>query len=230
MWKAIHRAEWRLRLFVFAALLLMAAAASGRTLILPPDAPPITAAGRALIVEYEGWAGRPELPDRRYSGVSWGWGWDSHQNSKANCLRYWGALPAPQAERLAETHPFYGQSAVEPTKKVRDIIIPRWLGDEVFDKIDLAKTYDECKRAFPGFGTLRPNAQAAVISLVFNRGASTVGANRKEMREMRDAIAKQDYAGIASSIRRSKRVWRGTSIQAGMTRRREAEARLVETP
>jgi GH24 family phage-related lysozyme (muramidase) len=100
----------------------------------------------------------------------------------------------------------------------------------VFDRVDVSRTWSQCVKAFPGFDELRPNCQAALVSLVFNRGASMVGNNRIEMRAIRDLTAKRDYDGIAGELRAMVRVWRGTDIYEGMYRRRYAEAQLVMTP
>jgi hypothetical protein len=204
--------------------------ASPPTVLSLPPAPQLTPQGKALIFEFEGWAGRPELPDLRYSGTSWGWGYDAHQNTKANILVDWQSLPAPQPTRLAATQPFYGRSAIEPTKQVHDILVPRVVGDDVFIRIDMSRTFAECRHALPGFDDLRPNAQSALASLIFNRGPSMSGGNRVEMRAIRDLVPSRDYDGIALQLRKMERVWSGTSIYNGMRNRREAEARLVETP
>jgi GH24 family phage-related lysozyme (muramidase) len=74
---------------------------------------------------------------------------------------------------------------------------------------------------------LHPNAQAALVSLVFNRGNSLVGERRSEMRAIRDAVARSDHREIARQLRAMVRLWRGTDIERGMTRRRNAEAALV---
>ena len=95
----------------------------------------------------------------------------------------------------------------------------------------MARTYAQCQRAFPGFDELRPNAQAALVSLVFNRGASMIGDGRREMRAIRDrGVPARDYDGIAAEFRAMTRVWQGTEIYNGMRRRRYAEADLVATP
>lgn len=195
-----------------------------------PSAPVLTDAGFKLITEFEGWAARPELPDLRYSGVSWGYGYDAHQNAKAVILEDWALLPDPQPQRLAATQPFYGRSAIQANKDVHDIIIPHSVGDEVFIRVDMARVDDQCRRAFPGFEDLRPNAQSAIRSLVFNRGPGLSGANRSEMREIRDLVPSRDYEAIALQFRKMVRVWAGTEIETGMRRRRYAESNLVLTP
>lgn len=197
---------------------------------LPTPPETLTSAGFKLITDFEGWAARAELPDLRYSGVSWAWGYDSHQNSRVNILLDWAALPAPQPVRLAATQPFFGRSAVQPTKDVHDIVIPHFVGDDVFIRVDMARTFDQCRRAMPGFDDLRPNAQSAIASLIFNRGPGMSGVNRTEMRAIRDAVPSKDYEAIAMNFKKMVRIWRGTSIESGMTRRRLAEAALVLTP
>ena len=69
-----------------------------------------------------------------------------------------------------------------------------------------------------------------MISLVFNRGTGIVGPKRTEMAHLKEVdIPALDYRGMARQERLMERVWRGTDLEHGMTRRREAEARLIET-
>lgn len=204
-------------------------------LIEAPDAPALTAAGRALIYDFEvggrsGYNPHPEAPDARLSGVTWGIGYDAHQNSKKAILTDWSALGAKPSQRLAATQPYYGGSAQAHLRDVRDILVSWQQASDVFERIDVGREFAAANRLWPGFSDLRPNAQAALISQGFNRGWSTLGANRTEMREMRRLTPLKNYSGIATQMRKSVRVWAGTSIYNGMRRRRLAEAKLVETP
>ena len=81
--------------------------------------------------------------------------------------------------------------------------------------------------AVHGEGSAMPNCQGALVSLVFNRGASMKGDRRIEMRAIRNLAPQKDYAGIAQQFRKMKRLWIGTDIEKGMSRRRDAEADLV---
>lgn len=84
---------------------------------------------------------------------------------------------------------------------------------------------------WPGFDELNANCQGALISLVFNRGAAMNGSRRIEMREIRDNLVPiKDCEGIATQIKKMKRLWAGTTIEGGMNRRRDAEAALARTP
>jgi hypothetical protein len=200
--------------------------------------PEISQQGHALIVEYEtggmAWYNRnphPEAPDARYSGITEGIGYDNSTVDHGVIRVDWQKLGDKNARRLADTHPYKGKSAQAHLNDVADILVPWMAALDVFDKVDCARTYSQCRRAFAGFDELRPNAQAALVSLVFNRGNSMTGPNRSEMRDIRDyGVPNQDYARIASDFRKMTRVWKGTEIYNGMRSRRYAEAKLVETP
>jgi hypothetical protein len=205
-------------------------------LIVAPEGPSLTNAGRNLIYEFEvggksGYNPRPEAPDARISGITEGIGYDNHYNSPSVILQDWrGPLGETNAKRLAATHPYYGPSAQAHLKDVKDIYVSWAAASDIFDRIDVAREFASAKRLWPGFAELRPNAQAALISQGFNRGWSTIGANRTEMARMKALVPKKDYDGIAGQLRASIRVWRGTSVYNGLARRRNAEAKLVETP
>jgi GH24 family phage-related lysozyme (muramidase) len=204
-------------------------------IVLPPP-PTLTQAGIDLIYEFEtgskaGYDPHPELPDLRFSGITVGIGWDLHQYSKAVILSDWSVLPAPIPTRLAKVQPYYGRSAVEPLKTVRDILISWELATGVFEKNDIAREFSSAKRAYgPEFVELSLNCQAALISNGFQRGYGFSGPNRAELRAIRDLVPKRDVRAIAYQLRKSIRVWVGSSIENGLRRRKNAEARLAETP
>ena len=206
------------------------------TLFSDPPAPALSPAGRALIYEFEvggrsGYNPRPEAPDARASGVTWGIGYDGHQNAPKVITADWQALGDPTAQRLAATHPYYGKSAQAHLHEVHDILVAFGVASDVFDRIDVAREFAAARRAYgPAFDALRPNAQAALISNGFNRGYSTVGANRTELRAIVSLVPSKDYDGMAAQLQTSARVWRGTTIENGMRRRRFAEAALMRTP
>ena len=73
-----------------------------------------------------------------------------------------------------------------------------------------------------------------MVSLVFNRGAALEGDRRREMKTIRDIMAKtqvfdeKSLYQIAEQIRKMKRIWIGGGIEKGMSRRRDAEAKIIE--
>lgn len=92
------------------------------------------------------------------------------------------------------------------------------------DRAQVAHTH--AARMYPGLDALHVNAQAAIVSLVYNRGQSLANTDkRSEMRALAPAIAARNYERIAELLRAMKRHWPNT----GLVGRREREAVLVET-
>ena len=162
------------------------------------------------------------------SGVTIGVGYDLGYNSSATITSDWGEhLDATTLTRLLTTQGKTGQTAKAALPPVKDIKIPWPPAFAVFQAVTIPKFTEAAHKAFPGFDNLDPNCQGALVSLVFNRGASMKGDRRIEMRTIRDLVPHKDYAGIAQQFRKMKRLWLGTDIEKGMSRRRDAEADLV---
>lgn len=195
--------------------------------IVLPAAPKIVSQARDLILDFEGFDHHPDWPQGS-SGVTVGIGYDTGYYKQAVIVADWERLP--ERHRLGDCAGITGTKARDKVRTVKDIFIPTDTGTGVFDNVDVPREYDNSRRAFPGFENLSPNAQGALISLVYNRGSGMSGDSRKEMRNIRSLVPKKDYKGIAREIRDMKRIWVGTSIENGMNRRRDAEAKLAETP
>ena len=170
----------------------------------------------------------PEWPEGD-SGCTIGVGSDLSTLSVANIRSDWHALPAPDLTRLVATQPYHGIPAKAATARVHDISVPWPIGLDVFDDVDVPRFYQLTRRTFPGFDDLKPNAQGALTSLVFNRGESMVGSKRIQMRAIRDLVPKKDYRGMADQLRAMIPLWLGQSIYQDMKTRRNAEADLMET-
>lgn len=203
------------------------------SIILPPP-PLLSPEGHTLILEFEtggraGYNPHPEWPGGA-SGVTIGIGYDTGYYSRPVILSDWRALALAPRTRLADAHGLTGQKARVRKDQLIDIFVQWALATDVFDHVDIAREFSSAKVAMPGFEDIRSNAQAAIISLGFNRGWDMSGANRTEMRAIRGLVPARDYEGIAIQFRKMVRVWTGTSIENGMRRRRFAEAKLVETP
>lgn len=218
-------------------------AESEKPAVVLPSPPPLTAAGkqlllssggRELVLEFEtggrsGYDPHPEWPGGA-SGVTVGIGYDCGYYSPKVILSDWAALKLSDRTRLGDASGLTGQRARARKNEVHDIFVQWAIATDVFDRVDVAREYSSAKHAVPGFEDLRPNAQAAWISLGFNRGWQMSGPNRLEMRAARDLVPKRDYEGMAHQFVKMKRVWAGTQIQNGMYRRRDAEAKLILTP
>ena len=97
---------------------------------------------------------------------------------------------------------------------------------ETFESYILPKFERLTEQVFPGAGDLCNDAQTALVSLVFNRGASLAGDRRREMAAIRELVPNKDYNGIAKQLRAMKRLW---SPDNGVYSRREHEAKLVDS-
>lgn len=118
-----------------------------------------------------------------------------------------------------------GLNAREYTVKLKGITFTWEEAIQTFKEFILPKFTGLTERVFPGVGELTDNAQAAMVSLVFNRGTSLKGSSRSEMLELKNIIASEkNYEKMASLFRSMKRLWDKNS---GLVGRREREAELI---
>lgn len=190
-----------------------------------------------LIVAFE--VGSPEVYHAKYrapiwpgaaSGVTVGIGYDLGHAAPRVIALDWHA--SPHAVRLASAAGTTGPLARELARRMADIAIEYGFARHVFDQTSVVEHYRVARRVFgaDAFDALPPNAQGALVSLVFNRGGAMGGERRSEMRAIRDTcLPASDVHCIAVQLRAMARVWRGSDIEAGMRRRRHAEAELATT-
>lgn len=213
------------------------APAAPSNLTPPPEPDLVSPAAVALIVRWE--IGTRDLYNRRYQGIicpgaasgpTWGIGYDGGHQARATIESDWKAHEHVAA--LATSSGVRGDAACAAFKGRHAYITTPWdYAYDVFASVSLVEYYRRARRAFPGMEHLRPNAQGALVSLVYNRGTSMTGDSRREMRAIRDeCVPARDYECIAHQIRAMTRIWKNSSIEAGMTRRRNDEADLVLTP
>ncbi|HEX8310656.1 MAG TPA: hypothetical protein VF614_05015 [Chthoniobacteraceae bacterium] len=227
-----------LRLAALALIWAYSRPAAAQLVQLPP-APAVSPAGRKLLLDFEVGGGeryymrllaRPTWPGFS-SGVTIGIGWDCGYNSAAVLRSDWRALEKSHQDRLASTAGITGRSAKHRAAALRDILVQWQLAETVFNEVTVTRFWQLTRRTYPGFDDLRPNAQAALLSLTFNRGSSMSGPRRPEMREVRALVPRKDYAGIARQIRAMKHYWPARAdSDRDLTDRREAEAKLIELP
>jgi GH24 family phage-related lysozyme (muramidase) len=192
----------------------------------------IIEAARKLILSAEGLNQPGKWPGAK-SGITIGIGYDLGYATVDQFESDWGAyLAAKPRERLKGVVGFSGVKAKNRAPALADIRIRRADAEEVFTERTLPRYEFLAAQAFPGYDALPPEAQGALVSLVYNRGASMVDKpgedRRKEMRAIRDAVAAHDLQEIANQLRSMKRLWIGQGVD-GLLARREAEAQLVES-
>jgi len=168
------------------------------------------------------------------SGVTIGVGYDLGYVNKTEFSNDWKELPQKDFDRLYKVVGVKGYQAKELARRLKDIAIPWELGFKVFMNKTVKKFYDLTRNTFPNFDKLPEDAKGGLVSLVFNRGASLEGDRRREMKAIRDIMAKTEnfdqktLSQIADQIRKMKRIWIGGGIEKGMSRRRDAEAKIIE--
>lgn len=176
---------------------------------------------------YDRYLARPNHPPES-SGITIGVGYDLGYNTKSDLLQDWEMLDAKTLQELQIAIGYTGKSAHQFLSQLQHILIKWGDAELVFNKTTLTKFILLTRRTYTGFDELLPNAQAALVSMTFNRGTSMQGERRKELREIKRLVPLQDYQGIANQIRLSKRLWQSGNAN-GLLRRREDEAKLVES-
>lgn len=146
----------------------------------------------------------------------------------SRALEATGAIP-PELENLSGDPWTCGIGATGPDIK-RGTMWSRQHAVARFES-DLVRFHDLAERIWPGTKNLDPRAQAALISLVYNRGGALQSAHddpldrRREMRELGPAIAQRDYGRMAELILSMRRLWMGKGLD-GLIARRNDEAAL----
>ena len=195
-----------------------------------------------LILEFEVGGGEnyynkflknPAWPEGQ-SGVTIGVGYDLGYVNKAEFSEDWKDLPKEIFDRLYKVVGIKGYNAKNLIRGLKDITIPWDLALKVFNNKTVTKFYNLTRQTFPNFDNLPEDAKGGLVSLVFNRGNALEGDRRREMKLIRDGmklVSNYDQKAltfIANQIRNMKRIWIGGSIEKGMSRRRDAEAKLIE--
>lgn len=178
-------------------------------------------------VYYEKALQKPTWPGGE-SGITIGFGSDLGYTTDKQFLLDWSANINPNwLTPLRRVIGLKGIQAKGMLKgEILNVRIPYNTAYEVFVKSSLPRYYAMTKKIYPGLELLNEDTQGALVSMVFNRGASLEGESRKEMKAIVDLVAKQDYEGIADQIEASKRLWENKKME-GLVVRREAESDLI---
>lgn len=164
-----------------------------------------------------------------YSGVTIGIGYDLGYNSPAQVRRDWqGQISDLSLEKLLVVVGLKGDAAKMALKGVKSVKIDLSAAEQVFYQATLPRYASLTRKAYPGVELLFADAQAGLLSLIFNRGTSMSGSRRQEMKAIQSLVTDKDYVGIANAITAMKRLWEGKGLD-GLLKRREDEADLVRS-
>jgi hypothetical protein len=160
------------------------------------------------------------------SGVTIGIGYDLGFTSKQQIEADWDPfLEKPERAALAAVQGAKGEAAAQLARGLKNINIPLAAAEPVFYASTVPRFARITRDAFPGVEDLPPDAQGALLSLVFNRGASFTGDRRSEMRAIRDELANSgSLVRIADQFEAMQRLWPDAR---GLRDRRVREAGFV---
>lgn len=202
-------------------------------------------ATHALIVEHEG-LGQPWQWPGGDSGVTLGYGYDLGHHTPAEVRAAWAAhLPAAVLEALIACCGAQGPRARGLARGFGRVpVVTQAAAAQVLAQHTWPKYARQAQQAFgPGLALLPAQAREALVSVVMNRGPALESRpgdpfdRRRELRAIRgvlDALHAGRATGaealteIAAQVRSMKRLWAGAGL-AGLIRRREDEARLIES-
>jgi hypothetical protein len=191
--------------------------------------------GCDLIVQHE--VGGRSYYDKKFqrpvwpggaSGVTVGFGYDLGFNTAAQIRSDWGdRLPKPMVDAMVSVSGLKGSKASAALSRVRGSIVVPWeVARAVFEKRTLPRFCKITLQSFPSTKQLHPHSQAALVSLVFNRGGAVKGTNRQHM-----LYIQQDHGSkpqrVPKHFRDMKVIWIGKGLN-GLLVRREDEAVLFE--
>jgi GH24 family phage-related lysozyme (muramidase) len=203
---------------------------------LPEPSPDIPTRAVAFIAReevssrqyYDTKCARPTWPGGA-SGVTIGVGYDLGYQGKFDAD--WSDLLTPaQMDALRPWLGRQGATASAGPAQLQAISIPWHAAWTVFIRRSLPGEITLTSATFHGPVALRPLCLGVLVSLVYNRGTSMTDSqqspgNRKEMRDIRDAVAAGRLGDVPAALRAMKRLWPEGN---GLRDRREREAKLFE--
>lgn len=161
------------------------------------------------------------------SGVTIGIGYDLGYVTDIQFANDWAFnLPSVAVNRLTDICGFKGLRAKAVYRRFSDIQISLEDAQMVFNKTSLPTFCGLALKSYAGLGDLLPDAQVAIVSLVYNRGIKMTGDSRREMAAIQALVKAKNYVAIADQILSMKRLWQDRGLD-GLLTRRDAEAQLV---
>ena len=168
---------------------------------------------------------QPEWPGES-SGVTIGIGWDLGMTPATETARAWAPhLPASTLAALVGVSGRTGEAAQTVLPYVRHLAIPWAAAMAVFKDVTLPTWYLRTLRIYPQAEELPGDCTAALVSLVFNRGAALSGDRRLEMCNIQALLKTGKFSEIPNQFRKMTRLWPKSK---GLRRRREEEADLFD--
>lgn len=212
--------------------------AAGLPTRLPPSTTSISQRASDLIIQLE--VSSEQLYTKSYthptwpfgqSGVTIGIGYDIGYVTRDFLKDDWqDFIVGDSVERLSAVCGLKGEAANDALSSVRDIEVdwPSAFGQ--FVKKTQPLYVAETEAALPNTNLLSADSLGALVSLVYNRGASfaNAGDRYEEMRNIKTHMTDKEFGKIPAELRSMKRLWADQPNLAGLVNRRELEALLFQ--
>jgi GH24 family phage-related lysozyme (muramidase) len=173
----------------------------------------------------------PILPGED-SGITIGIGYDLGHVSASKLDEDWGMLLSTSV--MNKLHKAVGKKNTAAkavfTAEIKAVEISWEKAIEVFYTKSMPKYAKDTLGIYDGVQLLPPDAQGALVSLVYNRGTSFTKPSeerRKEMKNIAKHVLNKDLEKIAAEIVSMKRLW-DINTSKGLHIRRDNEAALVK--
>lgn len=164
------------------------------------------------------------------SGITFAFGYDVGKQRPAQVLKDWNGILHP--EMIARLQKYCGRTGPVCKTLVLELhhVIISWETAQKGFYCNSLPRY--CKMAadtYPGLDKIHPYEQTAIVGLVYNRGTKLTGDSRKEMLQMKEAIANDNDTEMAALIKSMERLWQDKGM-LGIIKRRELEAKYIAYP
>jgi GH24 family phage-related lysozyme (muramidase) len=161
------------------------------------------------------------------SGVTIGIGYDLGYNTVEQIRKDWAHLGSSRVNQLVTVAGLKGQVAKAAVPRVKNVKISWAEALAVFENNTIPRFGNMTHTAFQNLNSGHPHEQGALVSIVFNRGASMSGDSRREMRSIRDTVKVGKWEPVPKHILDMRRLWVGKGLD-GLLKRRIAEAALAK--
>lgn len=168
---------------------------------------------------------------RGRSGVTCGIGYDVGYVTRAWLREDWqGVIPSEMIATLESACEVKGLDAKALLPRMTSVNISWDQAMRQFQTTAAPRYAAEVIRTVPNATKLSPDSFGALVSLVYNRGASfrNRGSRYAEMRNIHRHMAAGDYANIPQEFLDMRRIWEGDPDAKGLLKRRELEAVLFK--
>ena len=159
------------------------------------------------------------------SGVTIGIGYDVGVTSAKQIEQDWrGQLTDEAVDRLLSVQGIAGTRARQLARDLSDVQVTFDVAQTVFYRCTVPQFARRTLEVYPRVDKLPPDAQAMVLSLIYNRGTRLTGSRRQHMAALKALIARGDLDAIAGQFELMTELWPDLP---GLCTRRRKEAAMI---